>query len=122
MAKDLTILLEDRPRQLALLGETLGNANINMEAACGFNIGVKGEIHILVEDAEGAKEALEKAGIPVKGEREVLVMGITNRPGEFGRLCCQIAEADVNIDLFYLTASNQIVFGVDNLDRAKAAF
>jgi hypothetical protein len=121
MAKDLTILLEDRPAQLALLGETLGNENINMEAACGFNIGVKGEIHILVEDAEGAKKALEKAGIPIKGERDVLVLGITNRPGEFGKLARQIAEADVNIDLFYLTASNQIVFGVDNIDRARAA-
>lgn len=122
MAKDLTIILEDRPAQLALLGETLGKANINMAAACGFNIGVKGEIHILVENAEKTKSVLEKAGIPVKDERDVLVMGITNRPGEFGRVTRKIADADVNIDLCYLTASNQIVFGVDNIDRARAAF
>ena len=35
MAKDLTIILEDHPGALAKMGETLGEAGINIEGICG---------------------------------------------------------------------------------------
>ncbi len=121
MATDLTVYLEDQPGTLAQLGEVLGRAGINIEGSCGFPCEGKGEIHLLVADAAAAKRALQDAGIAVQGERQVLVAGIEDRPGELGKLARRIADAGVNIDLIYLNANGQVVLGVDDLDKARQA-
>jgi hypothetical protein len=119
MAKDLTIVLEDRPGTLADMGEVLGKAGINIEGSCGFTSQGKGIIHILVDDAAAARKALEAAKIHVQEERDVLVLNIADRPGEFGRLSRKIANAGVNINLSYLATNTRLVLGVDNLDKAR---
>ena len=121
MATDLTIVLENRPGTLAQLGETLGQAGVNIEGGCGFPCGGEGMIHLLVEDADAAKRSLQEAGIEVRNERPVLVTEVKDRPGELGNLTRRIANAGVNIDLIYLTAKGQLVLGVDDLERARAA-
>jgi hypothetical protein len=119
MTKDLTVILEDRPGTLADMGEALGKAGINIEGACGFAVEGKGIIHILVEDAAAARRALEKVGIKVGDEREVLVLEIERRPGALGEVGRRMANAGVNIDLSYLATNTRLVIGVDNLDKAR---
>jgi hypothetical protein len=121
MATDLTIVLENRPGTLAQLGETLGQAGINIVGGCGFESGGEGVIHILVEDADAAKRSLQDAGIAVRNERPVLVTAVNDQPGELGSITRRIANAGVNIDLFYLTARGQLVLGVDDLVSAREA-
>ncbi len=121
MATDLSVELENRPGTLAHLGEILGKAGINIEGGCGFDMGGKGVLHFLVENAAATRKALEAANIKVTGERPVLLTKIADRPGEFGKLARRIADAGVNIDLFYLTAKNQAVLGCDNLEKARKA-
>lgn len=121
MAKDLTVMLENRPGTLAAMGEALGKAGVNIEGSSGFVVEGKGFLHILVEDAAAARRALEAAGIQVGGVRDVLVVNIPDRPGELGKLSRRIANAGVNIDLFYLTTKGQVVLGADNLEKARAA-
>jgi hypothetical protein len=119
MATDLTVVLENRPGTLAHLGETLGKAGVNIGGACGVPSEGNGVIHIVVEDASASRKALESAGIKVSAERPVLLAAITDRPGELGKLARRIADAGVNVDLFYLTAKGQLVLGVDNLEKAR---
>jgi len=121
MAMDLTVILEDRPGTLADLGEALGKTGINIEGGCGFPCEGKGVMHILVEDAATARRALEEAGIEVRGERQVLVLEIEDRPGALGEVSRRIANAGVNIDLAYGASNNRLVLGVDDLDKARAA-
>jgi hypothetical protein len=121
MTRDLTILLEDRPGTLADLGEALGKAGVNIEGLCGLPIQGKGVFHILVEDAAAARRALEAAKFKVQEERDVLVLKMDDRPGEIGRVCRRIAVAGVNITLTYLATNTRVVFGADNLDKARAA-
>jgi hypothetical protein len=121
MAKDLTVELEDRPGTLADLGEALGNAGINIDGGCGFPSAGRGVIHILVEDADGARKAIDGAGLSVTDERDVVLMDVTDQPGELGRIARQMANAGVNIDLLYLSARGQLVLGVDNLEKARSA-
>jgi hypothetical protein len=121
MATDLTVVLKDRPGTLAKLGETLGKAGINIDGGCGVTWQGEGMIHLVVEDATAAKKALESAGIKVSGERPVLLASVADKPGEFGKLAQRIASAGVNIELFYLAARGQVVLGVDNLEKARAA-
>jgi hypothetical protein len=121
MAKDLTVLLEDRPGTLADLGEALGAAGINIDGMCGVPCEGKGVIHILLKDAAGAQEALEGRGIEVSGEREVLVLNVEDKPGSLGEIARKIANAGVNIEYTYLATNTRLVIAADNLEAARAA-
>ncbi|MGH2676870.1 MAG: ACT domain-containing protein, partial [Actinomycetota bacterium] len=59
MATALTVRIEDRPGELARVGEALGDAGVNVDGFCGTTAGGQGEIHLLVEDAASARSALE---------------------------------------------------------------
>lgn len=121
MGKDLTVVMEDRPGTLAELGEALGEAGINIDGICGVQCENETAIHILVEDADGARRALEANGIKISDERDVLVVEVEDRPGTLGGVARSIANAGVNIELVYLAANTKLVIGVDDLDAARAA-
>ena len=120
MAKNLAIILEDRPGTLADVGEALGNAGINIEGISGFPCEGRGVIQILVEDGDGASKVLKSAGIPVESTRDVLVVEIVDRPGEFGKVCRKIAQVGVNVDLVYTASKTRLVLGVDDLAKAQS--
>jgi hypothetical protein len=119
--RDLTVLLEDRPGELAKLGHTLGNAGINIEGICGVTAGGQGTIHVLVEDADGARAALEGAGMTIGGDREVLVIDIEDRPGALGEVGRTLADAGVNVQLAYLATGTRLVLAVDDPAKASGA-
>ena len=121
MAKDLTVILEDRPGTIADMGEALGKADINIEGCCGFGSGGKGVLHILVEDVAAARRALQQAGLDVRGEREVLVLEAEDRPGVLGDVTRRIAKAGVNVDLIYVASNTRLVIGADDIGKARAA-
>lgn len=119
MATDLTVILADRPGTLAMVGEALGNAGVNIEGMCGFPCEGKGVLHLLVEDGAAAQKALEQAGQEVRSEREVLVVEIDDRPGSFGEFARRIADGGVNVDLAYLATNTRLVIGADDLEKVR---
>lgn len=121
MAKDLTVLLEDRPGTLAGLGEALGAAGVNIDGMCAFPCEGKGVIHLLVEDVGGARQALEGAGFMVAAERDVLLFEAEDRPGMLGETARKIADVGVNIELLYKATQTKLVIGADDLEKAQAA-
>jgi hypothetical protein len=120
MAKDLKVKLENRPGALADLGEALGKAGVNIEGMCGPCEGDE-IIHVLVDDAKGAKAALKEAGIEVLGKNKVLILDVKDEPGVLGGVCRRLSDAGVNIEFFYVATNTRIVLGVDDLEKAKAA-
>jgi hypothetical protein len=121
MAKDLTVVLEDRPGTLATLGETLGKAGVNIEGICGMAVGGKGTIHVLVEDAAAARRALQQAGIQVTGEQDVVVTTLEDRPGSLGAAMRKVANAGVNVTLIYLATRTRVVLGASDVAKARSA-
>ena len=119
--KDLTVVLEDRPGELAKLGEATGAAEINIEGMGGDAREGRGLLHILVEDAQAAREALSGAGIEVQDERDALVLEIEDRPGTVGEVARKLAGAGINVDFAYATFGGcKVVLGVGDLERAQA--
>ena len=117
MATDLTITTEDRPGGLASVGEALGNAGINIEGLCGLGMEGRGIIHVCVDNAAGARQALEGAGLKVEGEAEAIlgdsIQG-ADQPGTLGMMARQIADAGVNIRAAYVATNNRAVMVTDN--------
>jgi hypothetical protein len=121
--QDLMVNLENKPGTLAQLGETLGNAGINIEGVCGLPTagGGQGEVHVLVASAQDARSALEEVGISCGSERDVEVVSVVDQPGEMGRHLRKIAEAGINVDLVYMATSTRLVLGASDMDGLRRA-
>jgi hypothetical protein len=120
MAKDLTVYLEDTPGTLADLGEALGNAGVNIEGGCGVQDDGRETFHLLFEDADAARQALDAAGIKVQAERDVVVTDVADTPGALGRIARSIADAGVNIELVYMASNNRLVIGASDLVKVRS--
>jgi hypothetical protein len=122
MATDLRVEAEDSPGQLAAIGGELGKAGINIDGFCAAVAGGRGVVHLLVDDAGGARQALEGAGYSVAAEKEALVLSsVEDRPGYLGEMSARLAEAGVNIEVAYLGTGTRLVLAVDDLDAAQRA-
>jgi hypothetical protein len=120
MPTDLTVILEHRPGELARLGEITGEAGVSIRGLAAFTGEGRGVVHLLLDDQAVARcrEALERAGMGIADQREVLVVNIEDRPGALGEL----AEANVNIELAYTTFGGvTVVIATDDLASARAA-
>ncbi|GAA1805866.1 hypothetical protein [Agromyces neolithicus] len=123
MAKDLLVILEDRPGEGARLGEALGNAGVNIEGLCAIMEGGSGAVHFLVEDVAAARSALEGVGITVEAETDVIVSPALpepdlDTPGKFGAMARALGDAGINIALVYVAARNRVVLATDDNQRA----
>ena len=125
MAIDFTLILDDRPGELARLGEVLGDAGVNIGGLAAFTGEGRGVIHVLVDDdaAPRATQALRDGGMGIADAREVLVVDVVDRPGTLGELARELAEANVNIDLAYTTFGGgvKVVIATEDLESARAA-
>jgi hypothetical protein len=124
MAYDVTVILDDRPGELARLGEVAGAAGVNFDGLAAFTGEGKGVMHVLVADdaLEALRDALTNAGMAVADEREVFVVSVANEPGALGEVARRLADANVNIDLAYTTFGGvRLVFGTDDVRSAREA-
>jgi hypothetical protein len=124
MATDLEVVLTDEPGQLAKLGQSMGEAGVNIQGMCAFTGEGRGIIHVLVDDAAAGRAviALKHNGMGVADQREVLVVDVENRPGSLGELALELAETGVNIELLYTTYGGiKLVIATDDLENARAA-
>lgn len=122
MATDLRIEAEDRPGQLAAIGGELGKAGVNIDGFCAAVAGGRGVLHLLVEDADAARRALEGAGYAVDAAREALVVSdVEDRAGYLGETAGRLSDAGVNIEVAYLGTGTRLVLVVDDRDAAQRA-
>ena len=119
MRKDFVLIPDDQPGVLARLGEAAGKAGINIEGISAFTGQGKGVVHVLVPDAEGALEALSKAGLDVRAARDVIVVDIEDRPGALGEFTRRLADENINVEQAYIATNNRLVLAVDDTARAR---
>ena len=116
MARDLTVrLTEDRPGALAGIVQALSRSGVNIEGIAE----IEGVVHLLARDPGAARSALRARGYQIERELEVLVMPMTDRPGELTMIIQRLAEASVNVRFVYLATSTRVVIGTDDMMRAR---
>ena len=124
MPKDLTVILQDRPGELARLGGATGESGRQHPGDVRVHREGRGVIHLLFDDDQAgtARRALEEADMGVVDEREALVIDIQDRPGTLGELARSLGEVSVNIELAYTTFGGvKLVIVTDDIDNARAA-
>ena len=118
MGRDLTVrLAADRPGEVARVVDTLSRSGVNIEGLTE----VDGLVHVLARDPSAARSALRAGGYTVEGELEVLVLPMSDRPGELSMVMQRLAEAGVNLRFVYLATETRVVIGADDITRARAA-
>ena len=118
--QDVSILLKHRPGELARIGEALGRSGISIEGGGTFLVGGTAIAHFLFKDGAAAREVLEREGITVLGVREVVIQKLRQgEPGQLGKLCREMANAGINIEVQYSDHNNQLILVVDNIEKAR---
>jgi hypothetical protein len=122
MATDLRIEADNRVGQLATLSEQLGRAGVNIEGFCATVADGRGVLHVLVEDASAARQALEGAGYTVAAEREAVVLDdVEDRPGFLGDTARRLADGNVNLEVAYLATGTRLVLVAADVAVARQA-
>ena len=117
-ATDLAVTLpDDRPGMLAKALQALGAAGINLDGHAEMS----GVVHVLTQDLEATRKALEVAGFTVVGEQSVVLVTPQDRPGSAADIYRRIADAKVNIRFCYLATRDRLVIGADDLEALRAA-
>jgi hypothetical protein len=115
-------LPEDRPGELARIGEAVGTAGVNITALAGLTGKGAGLIGFLVSDEAGARGALRAAGIEAK-EVEAIKIALVDEPGALGKAARKLATAGVNVELILSTGISHgkgaLVLAVNDARKAR---
>lgn len=123
-AWDYTLDVPSRPGSVAVIGEELGRAGINIEGICGFEFQGRAILHVLVTDphAEQIFERFKSVGFEVVDARQVLVETIDNRPGAIGDRTRRIADEGISLSAIYMASDSRLVLGCDDLEALEEAW
>lgn len=113
--KDLAVKLEDKPGALSAAMAAIAKAGINIEGISGPGEG--GVFHFLTQDSKRARGALENEGFEVRGEKEVAILELEDRPSYIVEVFRRIAEQGLNVDLVYETPNGRVVIGGQDIRR-----
>jgi len=111
VARQLSIFLKNRPGTLADVCEHLKDEGVNI---VGFSVSDTVDhavVRMVVDEPMRAIHLLGNAGVLVV-ENEVLVIELTNKPGQLATLGKTLAENGVNIDYAYGGISREATSGV----------
>jgi hypothetical protein len=123
IAKELAVLMEDRPGTLGKICRALADRGVNILAFQSFPIGGKSVTRFIVDNPAAAKTALDAERLTYT-EEEVAQVKLPHRPGELARAASRLGEANININYTYCgleagTNAPLVIVGV--AEAAKAA-
>ncbi|MFH1448197.1 MAG: ACT domain-containing protein [Candidatus Micrarchaeota archaeon] len=121
--KELCIVTDDRVGLLADISETLGKKGINIESIDVEVTGNKAVCRILTsgKDEASAKRELERRGFKVLSS-DILVIRLSNRPGELSGVARILADKGVNVtNVHLLTKTGEFVLCAMEVDDNSLA-
>lgn len=122
--RQLSLFLENRPGQLRVPAKVLGDAGVDILTLSLADTQQFGILRLIVRDPDGAKKALEAAGIVVN-VTEVLAVDVPDRPGGLAEILDAFEKARLGIEYMYAFAGPRergtratLVFRLEDPDRA----
>lgn len=121
--KQLSVFLENRPGMLARACSVLSENGVNILALSIHDTVDHAVVRFYVDNPTKALLLIESEGFYVL-EQDVVVLDVENRPGSLAEIAQKLAEADINIDYAYCTATEGQVHGclvlkTDDPERAE---
>ena len=98
--RQISIYLENKPKQLSAICRTIADAGINIATLSLADTSDFGIVRMIVDDHEKAKAALTAKGY-VANVREVIAVCVPDRPGGMAGVMEVLDDAAVNIEYSY---------------------
>ncbi len=122
VAKEFTVLMEDRPSTLGKVCGALADREVNILALQSFPIGGKSVTRFIVDNPSTAKTVLDSEQLTYV-EAEIIQAKLPHRPGEIARVASRLGEANININYAYCglergTNAPLVFFGVAEVSKA----
>ncbi|MCX7019846.1 MAG: ACT domain-containing protein [bacterium] len=123
---ELSVQIRNAPGQLVQVTTILAEAGVNVQGVTASSAGKTGWVHMVVDKAKLAEEALQECGISVEtGEALAIMM-----PDEPGALDCALrllSDRRINVDYIYtcLTGSKgkgMAILGVQSPGKVEKIF
>ena len=103
--KEISFTMPNRIGLLSELTAAVSKAKINITAICAYGMGNTAFFMLTTNINAKAKKALSPLGITVE-ERDVVEVVVPDRPGELEKVSKRIADAGIDIEYMYATASS----------------
>ncbi len=119
--KQFEISVQNKPGEVARITEVLAKNAVNIRGISTDLGGPKSIIRVITDDEASARSILKANGIENQ-ERDVLVISLSDKPGELARMTRKLAKAGINIESLFILGSKtsevQMAVGVDQREKA----
>lgn len=119
LATQISIAIPNIPSSLAVVGDKLRSADVNISAISCTDVGATNIVHLIVSDPETAKIVLADVGQVTA--RSVISATLKNKPGAIAGIGRSCAAAGVNIkNLYATTCGKESMVYIDTDDNVKS--
>ncbi len=122
MTLEFEVYIQNKPGDVARVAEALGRNSVNIRGISTDLGPNKPMIRLVTDDESSARNAL-KGAILDFSEREVIIVGLPDRPGELAKVAKALAKSGINIESLYILGARssveQIALVADHMERAR---
>lgn len=104
--EEITIITENKVGVLAKISGLLGNSGVNIETISAHGLGDSGLVRLVTGDTMTAKKVLSQNGFSYR-TGEILVVKLSDAPGELGKVTKKLSQAGVDIESLYILSKNK---------------
>lgn len=122
-AKELSVMLENKPGALAELCSKLAEKAVNILGLMAPDQAGVAPVRLVVNDAAVAKKVFDQLGLSYT-ERDVLNVPLSDKPGALGKVTRKLADHNINVDYAYATilkgaGKANVILGVSDIEAAS---
>ena len=119
--QQLSVFVENKSGRLAEITEAIAKAGVDIRALTIADTRDFGILRLIVDDPRKAEDVLREAGMTVS-ITSVLMMGLSDRPGEFAKAMRVLADNAISVEYMYAIVSKDsgkasIIIRTDELER-----
>lgn len=119
--QQLSVFVENKSGRLAEITEAIAKAGVDIRALTIADTRDFGILRLIVDDPRKAEDVLREAGMTVS-ITSVLMMGLSDRPGEFAKAMRVLADNSISVEYMYGFVSKDsgkasIIIRTDELER-----
>ncbi len=102
--KEITVIAKNEVGSLAAIAEALGNTGVNIEAISAYEKNDHAIFRVVTTDSVTATKALSKIPGATIRDAEIIIVKMSNRPGELGKLTRKLANKAINLESAYIVS------------------
>ncbi len=104
--KEVIVIAPNEVGSLAVIAEALGGVGVNIEAISAYAKDNKAIFRLLTNDATTTIKAISRLQNFSAKDDDVLLLKMTNRPGELGKITRKLANNKVNLESLYIVSKS----------------